>query len=140
MQELIQKYTDVIKVLTALNGSVKSCWQLFLLLTSCSCGRFRFTSVSLRAGFTDWQSQTKLETGLQVGLQTTELLALLEQTDLVTLNVLTSWLILLTLRTLRTLLERTGLRFIDGLTSWLTLLVLGLLIFNGLTSSLTLLA
>ena len=37
MQELIQKYTDVIKVLTALNGSVKSCWRLFLLLSSHSC-------------------------------------------------------------------------------------------------------
>ena len=45
----------------------------------------------------------------------TELLALLEQTVLVTLNVLTSWLILLTLRTLRTLLERTGLLTVDGL-------------------------
>ena len=40
-----------------------------------------------------------------------KLLALVEQMDLVTLNVLTSWLILLTLRTLRliTLLERKGL-------------------------------
>ena len=47
----------------------------------------------------------------------TELLALLEQTDLVTLNVLTSWLILLTLRALQTLLERTGLLTVDGLTS-----------------------
>ena len=44
-----------------------------------------------------------------------ELIALLEQTVLVTLNVLTSWLILLTLRTLRTLLERTGLLTVDGL-------------------------
>ena len=34
----------------------------------------------------------------------TELLALLEETDLVTLNDLTSWLILLMLRTLRILL------------------------------------
>ena len=47
----------------------------------------------------------------------TELLALLEQIDLVTLHVLTSWLILLTLRTLRTLLERTDLLTVDGLTS-----------------------
>ena len=54
----------------------------------------------------------------------TELLALLEQTDLLTLNVLTSWLILLTLRALRTLLEGTGLLTVDGLTSWLTLLTL----------------
>ena len=46
-----------------------------------------------------------------------ESLALLEQTDLGTLNVLTSWLKLLTLRTLRTLLERTGLLTVDGLTS-----------------------
>ena len=50
-----------------------------------------------------------------------ELIALLEQTVLVTLNVLTSWLILLMLWTLQTLLERTGL-LIVGLTSWLTLL------------------
>ena len=47
----------------------------------------------------------------------TELLVLLEQTDLVTLIVLTSWLILLTLRTLRKLLEGTGLPTVDGLTS-----------------------
>ena len=47
----------------------------------------------------------------------TELIALLEQTDLVTLIVLTSWVILLTLRTLRTLVERTGLLIVDGLTS-----------------------
>ena len=47
----------------------------------------------------------------------TELLALLEQTDLVTLNVLTSWLIVFTLRTLQTLLERTSLLTGDGLTS-----------------------
>ena len=65
----------------------------------------------------NWQSLAKLETGLQVELQMTELLALLEQTDLVTLNVLTSWLILLTLRTLWTLFERTGLLTVDGLTS-----------------------
>ena len=54
-------------------------------------------------------------------LQMTELLALLEQIDLVTLNVLISWLILLVLWTL---LERTGLQTVDGLTSWLTLLTL----------------
>ena len=47
----------------------------------------------------------------------TELLALLEQTDSVTLNVLTSWLIVLTLRTLQTLLERTSLLTGDGLAS-----------------------
>ena len=57
-------------------------------------------------------------------LQMTELLALLEQIDLVTLNVLISWLILLMLWTLWTLLERTGLQTVDGLTSWLTLLTL----------------
>ena len=51
----------------------------------------------------------------------TELTALLEQAVSVTLNVLTSLLILLTLWTLQTLLERTGL-LIVGLTSWLTLL------------------
>ena len=51
----------------------------------------------------------------------TELTALLEQAVSVTLNVLTSSLILLTLWTLQTLLERTGL-LIVGLTSWLTLL------------------
>ena len=83
----------------------------------------------------------------------TELLALLEQTDLVTLNVLTSWLILLTLWTLRwvTLLGRAGLLTVDSLTSWLTLLALqtirlvalleqrGLLTLNRLISWLTLL-
>ena len=80
----------------------------------------------------------------------TELLALLEQTVLVALNVLTSWLILLTLRTLQTLLEKTGLLTVNGLTSWLTLLTLQilcpvaseqtvLLTFNGLMSLLTLL-
>ena len=46
----------------------------------------------------------------------TELIALLERTDLVTLNVSTSWLILLTLRTLRTLVERTCLLTVDHLT------------------------
>ena len=51
----------------------------------------------------------------------TELLALLEQTGVVTLNVLSSWLILLTLQTL---LQRAGLLAVDGLTSWLTLLTL----------------
>ena len=52
-------------------------------------------------------------------LQTTELLALLEQTDLVTLNVLMSWLTMLVLRTLClvTLLEQTGLLTIEGLAS-----------------------
>ena len=53
----------------------------------------------------------------------TELTALLEQAVSVTLNVLTSSLILLTLWTLQTLLERTGL-LIVGLTSWLTLLTI----------------
>ena len=43
----------------------------------------------------------------------TDLLGLLEQTDLITLNVLASWLMLLTLRILRTLLERTGLLTLD---------------------------
>ena len=52
---------------------------------------FGFTSKSLRAGLTDWKSLAKLETRLQVELQMTELLALLEQTDSVTLKVLTSW-------------------------------------------------
>ena len=47
----------------------------------------------------------------------TELLALLEQTDLVTLNVLTSRLIVFTLRTLQTLLGRTSLLTGDGLAS-----------------------
>ena len=54
----------------------------------------------------------------------TVLFALLEQTNLVTLNVLTSWLILLTLRILQTLLERTGFLTVDGLASWVTLLTL----------------
>ena len=112
---------DIIKIFTVLNGFVKSCLRLFLLLTSRSWGRVRLTSISLRAGLSDWQSLTKLETGLQVELQMTELLALLEQTDLLTLNVLTSWLILLTLRALRALLEGAGLLTVDGLTSWLTL-------------------
>ena len=53
----------------------------------------------------------------------TELTALLEQAVSVTLNVLTSSLILLTLWTLQTLLERTGL-LIVGLTSWLKLLTI----------------
>ena len=47
----------------------------------------------------------------------TDLLGLLEKTDLITLNVLTSWLMLLTLRILRTLLEGTGLLKVDDLTS-----------------------
>ena len=34
-------------------------------------------SITLQTGLTDWQSQTKLETGLLVELQMTELLALL---------------------------------------------------------------
>ena len=135
---------DIIKIFTALNGFTKSCWQLFLLLTSCSRGRFWFTSISLREG-SDSQSLTKLQTGLQVELQMTELFALLEQTVLVTLNVWTSWLIPWTLETL---LERAGLLVVDGLTSWLTLLTLQtlrsvgseqtvLLTFNGLMSLLT---
>lgn len=51
-------------------------------------------------------------------LQITELYALLEQIDLVTLNFLTNRLILLTLQTLRlvTLLEQAGLLTADGLT------------------------
>ena len=98
---------DIIKLFTGLNSFAKSCWRLFLLLTSCSCARFLSISISLQTGLTDWQSQTKLEVGLLVELQMTKLLGLLEQTDLVTLNVLTSWLLLLTLRTLSlaTLLE-----------------------------------
>ena len=83
------KYMDIIKIFTALTGFVKSFWRLVLLLTSCSWGRFQFISISLQAGLTDWQSWTKLETGLQVEVQMTELFALLEQTVLVT-NVLTS--------------------------------------------------
>ena len=142
---------DIIKIFMALNGFVKSCWRLLLLLTSCSWGRFQLTSISLRAGLTDWQAVTKLGTGLQVELQMTELLALLEQTVLVTLNVLTSCLLLLKLRTLQTLLEMTDLLTFNGLMSLLTLLVLqtlrlvtflehrGLLIFNGLVNWLTLL-
>ena len=63
------------------------------------------------------QSPTKLEKGLQVELQMTELIALLEQTDLVILNVLASWLILVTLRTLQKLVERTDLLRVDGLAS-----------------------
>ena len=66
------------------------------------------------------------------------------ETGLVTLNVLTSWLILLTLRAL---LERTSLLTVDDLTSWLTLLTLQtlspvlleqtvLLTFNGLVTKL----
>ena len=47
----------------------------------------------------------------------TDLLGLLEKKDLIALNVLTSWLMLLTLRILRTLLERTGLLKVDDLTS-----------------------
>ena len=89
-----------------------------LLVTSCSWGRFWFTSISLRTGWTDWQSLTKLETGVQVELQMTELIGLLEQTDLVTLIVLTSWLMLLALRTLRTLVERTCLLTVDGVNGW----------------------
>ena len=130
---------DVIKIFAALTCFLKSCWRLFLLLTSRSWGRFWFKGISLRK---QW-SLTKLETGLQVELQMTELLALLQQTDLVTLSVLTSWPILLTLRALQTVLERTGLLTVDGLTSWLTLLTLQtlrpvlleqtiLLAFNGL--------
>ena len=61
----------MIKIFTAINGFVKSCWRLFLLLTSCTWGQFRYTSISLWAGLTDWQSLTKLETGLQVELQMT---------------------------------------------------------------------
>ena len=63
------------------------------------------------------QSPTKLEKGLQVELQMTELIALLEQTDLVILNVLASWPILLTLRTLQKLVERTDLLRVNGLAS-----------------------
>ena len=47
----------------------------------------------------------------------TDLLGLLEKKDLIALNVLTSWLMLLTLRILRTLLERTSLLKVDDLTS-----------------------
>ena len=91
---------DIIKLFTGLSSFVKSCWRLFLLLTSCSCAHFLSISISLQTGLIDWQSQTKLEAGLLVELQMTELLALLEQTELVTLNVLTSWLLLLALGTL----------------------------------------
>ena len=142
---------DIVKIFAALVDFVKSCWQLSLLLTSCSWGRFYITSVSLGTDLNDWQSLTKLETGIQVELQMTELIALLEQTDLVTWNVLLSWLILLMLQTLRTLVGRTGLLTVDSLTSWLTLLTLQtllpfvfleqtfLLTFNGLMSLLALL-
>ena len=116
----------------------------FLLLKKCSWGRFQFTSISLWAGLTDWQSLTKSETGLQVELHMTELLALLEWTDLVTL--------LLMLWTLQKLLERPGLLTVDGLVSWLILLTLQALLpvllleetvlptFNDLMSLLRLLA
>ena len=73
------KHMDIIKIFTALNGFVKSCWRLFLLLTSRSWGRFRFTSISLQASLAGRESLTKLETGLQVELRMTELLALLNK-------------------------------------------------------------
>ena len=117
---------DINKIFTALNGFPKSCWWLLLLLTRYSWICFQFKSKSLWTDLTDWQSLTKLETILQVQLQMPELLALLEQPDLVTLNVLVSWLTLLALRTscLVTLLEPTGLLAINGLAIWVTLLIL----------------
>ena len=56
------------------------------------------------------KSLTKLEIDLHVELQKTELIALLDQTGLLTLNVLASWLTLLLLQMLRlvTLLEQTS--------------------------------
>ena len=56
-----------------------------------SRGRFRFTSISLRTGLANRQSLTNLETELQVELQMTGLFALLKQTNLLTLNALTSY-------------------------------------------------
>ena len=44
---------DIIKILTALNGFVKSSWHLLLLLSSRSWGRSRFTSKSAETGLTD---------------------------------------------------------------------------------------
>ena len=143
---------DIIKIFTTLISFVKWCWWLSLLVTSRSWGRFRFTSISLWTGLTDWKSLTKLETGSQVELQMTELIVLLEQSNLVKLNVLTTWRILLMLRTLWTLGERTGLLTVDGLTSLLTQVTLQtlrpfvfleqtlLLTFNDLMSLVTLLA
>ena len=56
------------------------------------------------------ESITKLETDLHVELQKTELIALLDQTGLQTLNVLASWLtpLLLQMLHLVTLLEQTS--------------------------------
>ena len=138
---------DIIKIFTALNGFVKSCRRLLLLLTSRSWRRFRFTPKSLWTGLPDWKSLTKLEARLKVELQMTESLALLEQTDLVILDVLTTWLTLLVLQTrLVTLFEQAGFLAIAGLASWITLLTLQILrsvallkqtvspTFNGLTS------
>ena len=133
---------DIIKIFMAL-----------LPLASRSWGRFWFTSVSLQTVSTDWQFLTKSETDLKVELKMTELLAILEQTNLVVSNILTSWPTLLALSTVLsvTLLEQTGLLTTDGLTSWQTLLTLQtirsvalleqtvLLTFNGSTSWLTLL-
>ena len=72
----------------------------------------------------NWLSLTNLERELQVELQMTGLLSLLEQKGL--LNVLMIWLTLLLLPTLQliTLLEQTGLLTFNCLTSWLTLLAL----------------
>ena len=86
----MKKYTDIIKIFTVLNGFSEPCWRLLLLINS-SRGRFRFTSISLRTGLANRQSLTNLETELQVELQMTGLFALLKQTNLLTLNALTSY-------------------------------------------------
>ena len=143
---------DLINIFMALNGFVKLCWGRLFLLRNHLRGCLWFTSVSLWTGLTDWQSLTKLETGSQVDLHMTGLHALLEQTGLLTLNVLMSSLTMLLLRSLRfVILQQTGLLTIDVLTSWLILLTLQTLCsvalleqtdlrtWNGLTSWLTLL-
>ena len=101
-------------------------WWKELLLTNRSRGRFRFTSISLRTGLTDSHSLTNLKTDQEVELQMTGLPGVLEQTSLLKLNVLISWLTLLSLRTLRlsTLMEQINLVTFDGLTSLLKLLTL----------------
>ena len=140
---------DIIKIFTTIIDFVKSCWWLSLLVTSRSWRRFRFTSLSLWTGLTDWQSLTKVKTGLQVELQmtsncitgterftnikcfnqlanTAELWTLAERTGLPTVDGVTSLLTLVTLQTLRpfVFLEQTLLLTVNGLMSLVTLLAL----------------
>ena len=130
---------DIIKIFTALNGFVKSCWRLLLFLTSRSWGRFPILNEKFTSRFNWLTIISKVRKRLTSGIANDRITSITGTDRFSNINCfdeLANTVDVTYITDITDTIGKDGVLTADGLTSWLKFL----LKFNGLISLLTLLA